>query len=63
MGVQEDIPLEEPSTLQIGSVAFPPRQYTSPQLYSWQFVTDNLTKMGIKTVPNRSYCPDFLVIP
>ena len=31
-GVQEDIPSEEASTLQIGSVAFPPRQYTSPQL-------------------------------
>ena len=32
-GVQEDIPSEEASTLQIASVAFPPRQYTSPQLY------------------------------
>ena len=32
-GVQEDIPLEEASTLQIGSVAFPPGQYTSPQLH------------------------------
>ena len=32
-GVQEEIPLEEANTLQIGSVAFPPGQYTSPQLH------------------------------
>ena len=32
-GVQYDIPSEEASTLQIGSVAFPPGQCTSPQLY------------------------------
>ena len=31
-GVQEEIPSEEASTLQIGSVAFPAGQYTSPQL-------------------------------
>ena len=31
--VQEEIPLEEVSTLQIGSVVFPPGQYTSPQLH------------------------------
>ena len=31
-GVQEEIPLEEASTLQIGPVAFPPGQCTSPQL-------------------------------
>ena len=31
-GVQEEIPREEASTLQIGSVAFPPGQCTSPQL-------------------------------
>ena len=31
-GVQEEIPLEEARTLQIGSVAFPPGQCTSPQL-------------------------------
>ena len=30
---QEEIPSEEASTLQIGSVAFPPGQYTSPQLH------------------------------
>ena len=32
-GVQEEIPLEEVSTLQIGTVAFPPGQCTSPQLH------------------------------
>ena len=33
-GVQEEIPCEEASTLQIGSVVFQPGQYTSPQLHS-----------------------------
>ena len=32
-GVQEEIPREEDSTLQIGSVAFSPGQCTSPQLH------------------------------
>ena len=32
-GVQEEIPTEDTSTLQIGSVAFPPGQCTSPQLH------------------------------
>ena len=32
-GVQEEIPRNEASTLQIRSVAFPPRQCTSPQLH------------------------------
>ena len=32
-GVQGEIPSEEASTLQIGSVAFPPGQCTSPQLH------------------------------
>ena len=32
-GVQKEVPREEASTLQIGSVAFPPGQYTSPQLH------------------------------
>ena len=32
-GVQEKFPTEEASTLQIGSVAFPVGQYTSPQLH------------------------------
>ena len=33
-GVQEEIPSEKDSTLQIGSVAFPSGQCTSPQLHS-----------------------------
>ena len=32
-GVQDEIPSEVASTLQIGSVAFPPEQCTSPQLH------------------------------
>ena len=32
-GVQEEIPREEASTLQMGSVTFPPGQYTSLQLH------------------------------
>ena len=53
-GVQEEIPSEEASTLQIWSVAFLPGQYTSPQL----FVTDYLRKMGIKIVLPLPYSPD-----
>ena len=33
MGVQEEIPPEAASTLQIGSVAFPPRQCSTQQLH------------------------------
>ena len=54
-GVQEEISSEEASTLQIGSVAFPPGQCTSPKFI---LVTDYLTKMGIKTVPYPPYSPD-----
>ena len=54
-GIQEEIPSEEASTLQIGSVAFPPGQYTS---HNSILVTAYLTKMGIKTVPHRPYSPD-----
>ena len=32
-GVQEEIPSEDASSLQIGSVAFPPGQCTIPQLH------------------------------
>ena len=38
--VQEEIPLEEASTLQIRSVAFPSGQYTSPQLHPCQRLFD-----------------------
>ena len=39
-GVQEEIPSEEASTLQIGSVAFPPGQSTSSQLHSCHTLFD-----------------------
>ena len=49
-GVQEEIPSEEASTLQIGSVAFPRGQCTSPQqqrCHRW-----------VSTVPQHPYSPD-----
>ena len=55
-GVQEEIPWEEASILQIGSVVFPPGQWTS---HNSILVTDYLTKMGIKIVPHTPYSPDF----
>ena len=60
-GVQEEIPSEAASTLQIGSVAFPPVDNSI-------LVTDYLTKMGINTVPRRPYSPgialcDFWLLP
>ena len=39
-GVQEEIPREEARTLQIGSVSFPPGQYTSPQLHTCHTLFD-----------------------
>ena len=39
-GVQEEIPREEASTLQIGSVAFSPGQCTSPQLHPFHKLFD-----------------------
>ena len=39
-GVQEEIPSEEVSTLQIGSVAFLPGQWTSPQLHPCHSLCD-----------------------
>ena len=50
-GVQEEIPSEEASTHQIGSVAYPP-------VHKFILVRDYLTKMGIKTVPHPPYSPD-----
>ena len=50
-GVQEEIPSEEATTLQIRSVAFPP-------VHNSILVTDYLTKMGIKRVPHPPYSPD-----
>ena len=39
-GVQEEIPREEASTLQIGSMAFPPGQCTSPQFHHCHILFD-----------------------
>ena len=52
-GVQEEIPSEEASTLQIGSVAFPRGQCTSLQLHSCHGLF-----YQIKTVPQPPYSPD-----
>ena len=54
-GVQEEIPWEEASTLQIGSVHF---QQDNAPLHNSILVTDYLTKMGIKTVPQLLYSRD-----
>ena len=54
-GVREEIPSEEASTLQIGSLAFPPGYCTSQQLHPCH---GYLTKMGIKTVDHPPYSPD-----
>ena len=54
-GIQKEIPWEEASTLQIGSVAFP--QDNAPVNNSI-LITDYLTKMGIKTVPQPPFSPD-----
>ena len=48
-GVQEEIPSEKASTLQIRSVA---------PVHNSILVTDYLIKMSIKTVPHPPYCPD-----
>ena len=54
-GGQEEIPSEEASTLQIGSVAFPAGQWP---VHNSILVTDYLTKMSINTVPQPSYSSD-----
>ena len=54
-GVQEEIPSEEASTLQIGSEPFQPGQCTSPQLHPCHRL---LSKMGIKTVSHPPYSQD-----
>ena len=54
-GVQEENPWEDASSLQIGSVVFPPGQCTSPQLHLCH-------KMGIKTVHHSPYSSDLLPV-
>ena len=56
-GVQEEIPSEEASTLQIRSVAFPPGQCTSPQLYPCHRLFDQDRHQGSSSasLPSRPY--------
>ena len=54
-GVQEEIPSEEASTLQIRSVAFPPGQCTSPQLHPCHRLFD---QDGHQDSSSASYNPD-----
>ena len=62
-GVQEEIPPEEPSTLQIGSVAFPPGQCTSPQLHPchWLFDQDGPQDSSSASLSSRP-CPLWLLV-
>ena len=64
-GAQEEIPSEEASPLQIGSVAFPPRQCTSPQLHPCHRLFD---QDGHQDRSSPPYCPylapcDFCLFP
>ena len=63
--VQEEIPSEEASTLQIGSVAFPPGQYTSPQLHPCHrlFDQDGHQDSSSPSLLSRPCSPWLLVIP
>ena len=54
-GVQEKSPSKEASTLQIGLVAFPPGQCTSPQLHPCDTLFD---QDGINTVRQHPYSLD-----
>ena len=64
-GVQEEIPSEEASTLQIGSVAFPVRQYTSPQLHPCHrlFEQDGHQDSSSASLQSRPCSLWLLVIP
>ena len=53
--VQEEIPSEEATNLQIGSVAFPPGQCTSPQLHPCHRLFD---QDGHQDSPHRPYSWD-----
>ena len=50
-GVQQEITLEEASTLHIGSVAFPPGQCTSPQLHPCQTIWPRWASRQFLTLP------------
>ena len=64
-GVQEEIPREEAITLQIGSVAFPPEQCTSPQLHPCHrlFDQDGHQDSFSASLKSRLCSLELLVIP
>ena len=64
-GVQEEIPRKETSTLQIGSVTFPPGQYTSPQLHPCHrlFEQDGHQQSSSASLQSRPCSQWLLVIP
>ena len=53
----EEIPSEEASTLQIGSVAFPPGQYTSPQLHPCHRLANQFWCIDLLTPPTLLIFP------
>ena len=63
--VQEETPWEEASTLQIGSVAFPPGQCTSPQLHPCyrRFDQDGHQDSSSASLSSRPCSLWLLVIP
>ena len=64
-GVQEEIPWEGASTLQIGSVVFPAGQCTSPQLHPCHrlFEQDGHQHSSSASLSSRPYSLWLLVIP
>ena len=64
-GVQEEIPSEEASTLQIGSVAFPQGQCTSPQLHPCHrlFDQDGYQECSSASLLSRLAPCDFWLFP
>ena len=64
-GVQEEIPREEASTLQIRSVAFPPGQCTSPQLHPCHrlFDQDGHQDSSSASLLSRRWSQWLLLIP
>ena len=64
-GVQKEIPSEEASTLQIGSLAFPLGQCTSPQLHPCNrlFDQDGHQDSSSPSLQSRPCSLDFQVIP
>ena len=64
-GVQEEIPSEEVSTLEIGSVAFPPGQCTSPQFHPCHglFEQDGHQDSFSASLLSRPFSLWLLVIP